>query len=361
MKWNGKVFLPLVCLVLTTGMGAAQQWGPAQLQSPAPLHVNGQILMDTGQPVFEPVSVAFVCGGHTLQVTRTDLKGYFQFDFGTGPHANMDMSFSDDAPIPWVTNSLNLPQSCELEVMVPGYQPLLKTISELGIDSGLDSEIDVGPLQLERIAGVVGSAISANSLLVPSGARKEFDKGDKEVRSNHLELATQHLERAVAEYEKYAAAWNELGVIYSENRDVEKSRQAFGKAIAADPHYIPPYVGLAALELRNEEYESAVETAGRALELDPRVGLASFIQAAANFKLNRLDSAEKSARDAEEEPYQNIPELHVLLAAIFMAKQDGPNAAAQMRAYLKEFPQGKFAGQMKTELKQIEQSTGERR
>ena len=133
-------------------------------------------------------------------------------------------------------------------------------------------------------------------------------------------------------------------------KEIEKSRQAFEKAIAADPHYIPPYLGLAQLELQNQEFEPAVETAGKALELDPSIGVANFIQAIGNFKLNRLDAAEKSAQMAEKGPHQNMADLHALHAEILLQKQDYPNAAAQMRAYLKEFPQGRFADQMKKDL-----------
>ena len=102
--------------------------------------------------------------------------------------------------------------------------------------------------------------------------------------------------------------------------------------------------------------EPAVETAGKALELDPSIGVANFIQAIGYFKLNRLDAAEKSAQMAEKGPHQNMPDLHAVHAEILLQKQDYPNAAAQMRAYLKEFPQGRFADQMKKDLQQIEKS-----
>jgi tetratricopeptide (TPR) repeat protein len=215
--------------------------------------------------------------------------------------------------------------------------------------------LDVGTLRLSRIAGVQGSAISSTSLLAPRAARKEFDKGDKEARGNHLKQAIPHLEKAVAEFQNYAAAWNELGTIYSTNQEPEKARRAFEKAIAADSQYVPPYVNLSALELNAREYENAVATAGKALELDPTIGLASFIQAEGNFKLNRPDAAEKSAREAEKRPHENIPQLHVLLANIFLQKRDYSNAATEMRAYLKESPRGQFAGQMKEKLQQTEE------
>ena len=319
--------------------------------------------MDNGQPVPEAVSVGLICGSRPVQVIRTDLKGYFQFTLGTGIQGNMDTSADNDTSLsPTGARSGNgfggLGRSgtdllgCDVQVSVPGFQPVSKIITDPG-DIG---NTDAGTMQLRRIVGVEGSSISVTSLLVPENARKEFDKGDKDARSNKLVSATQHLEKAVAEYDKYAAAWNELGNLYLANHETEKADKAFEKAISADPKYIPPYMTLASLELQNAQYESALETAGKALELDPSSAEASFIQGATNFKLNRPDAAEKSALDAQKEPHQNIPQLHVLLAEIFVQKQDYVNAAAQMRAYLKEAPQGRLAGEVKHDLEQIEKS-----
>ena len=200
-----------------------QQPGLNQPQFQTPLYVNGRILMDTGQPVPESVSVALGCGIRPLQVIHTDLKGYFQFTLGAGAQSNPDFSASSDARMSPAGNAMQFPigevrrfggsqsmlTGCEVRVSVPGYLPLTKTITDPADVTG----IDVGTLHLARAAGVTGSSISVTSLLVPNGARKEFEKGDKELRSKHLEAAAQHLEKAVAEYDKYAAAWNELGNI----------------------------------------------------------------------------------------------------------------------------------------------------
>jgi len=324
--------------------------------------------MDSGQPVPEPVSVALGCGIKAMQVIHTDLKGYFQFTLGAGAQSNMDFSASNDSPASTTMNGMPSPNGqsggqssgdsqnmligCDVRVSVPGYMPLSRTITERADIGG----IDMGTLHLTRMAGAAGSSISVTSLQVPNGARKEFEKGDKDLRSNHLDSATQHLVKATAEYDKYAAAWNELGSLYAAAKENEKSQQAFEKAIAADPYYIPPYLGLAQLELQDQKFEMAVETAGKALALDASVGEANFIQAIGNLKLNRLDAAEISAQKAEKGPHQSMSDLHALHASILLQKQDYPNAAAQMRAYLKEFPQGRFADQMRKKLQEIGQS-----
>lgn len=113
-------------------------------------------------------------------------------------------------------------------------------------------------------------------------------------------------------------------------------------------------MSLSALELRNQEYEDAVDTAGKALELDPTIVIAHFIRAVGNFNLNRLDAAEKSAREVEKRPHQNFPQLRVLLADILLQKQDYSKAAEEMHAYLREFPDGQLASEMEKKLDQIE-------
>jgi tetratricopeptide (TPR) repeat protein len=333
-------------------------------EMPTPIYVRGRVLMETGQPVPEPVSVGLSCGMRTLQVVHTDPKGYFQFAMGAGPQSNIDSSASNDTAMgglgfpgmdgPFGGSGSNM-LGCELQVSVGGYQPLTKTITSPADIQG----IDAGTLLLRRREGVQGSSISVTSMQVPENARKEFEKGQKDEHSNHLESAQQHMEKAVALYDKYAAAWNELGKIAAGNKDLDKARQAFEKAIAVDAQYIPPYVSLAALELQTQQYDNAAETAGKILALDPTIGLASFIQAAADFKLNRLDEAEKSAKDAENEPHEAIPQVHVLLAQIFVEKQDLANAATQLRAYLKEAPHGSFADEAKKNLEGIEKATAD--
>jgi len=331
---------------------------------PTPIYVHGRVLMETGQPVPEPVSVGLNCGMRTLQVVHTDPKGYFQFTFGSGPQSNIDSSASNDTEGgglgfpgmdgPFGGGASNM-LGCELQVSVGGYQPATKTITSPADIQG----IDAGTLLLRRREGVQGSSISVTSMQVPENARKEFEKGQKDERSNHMEPAQQHMEKAVALYDKYAAAWNELGKIDASNKDLEKARQSFEKAIAVDAQYIPPYVSLAALDLQTQQYDNAAETAGKILALDPTIGFASFIQAAADFKLNRLDEAEKSAKDAENEPHQAIPQVHVLLAQIFVQKQDYANAITQLQAYLKEAPHGSFADEAKKNLDGIEKAAAD--
>jgi hypothetical protein len=345
--------------------GQPSSMGQSGPQMQTPLYVNGRVLLnDTNQPSPEPVSVQLDCGVSVLQVIQTDLKGYFQFTLGSGPQSNANLSAADQTPIGMAGTGGGSSGSfgrmggfgnltgCELRVRVDGYLPathMLNGPPEL-------STMDIGTMRLTRIAGVQGSSISVTSMLVPGNARKEFEKGDKDARDSKFKSASEHFEKAVAEYDNYAAAWNELGEIYAATHETEKARQAFAKATTVDPKYLRPYVNLASLQLRNQEFEDAAETAGKALELNPGLEAANFTQAWADFRLNRLDDAEKIARQAEKGPQPILPQWHALLADIFLLKRDYSNATAQMRAYLKESPKGPLAPEIKKRLDQVEAS-----
>lgn len=336
------------------GDNSDQTFNP-QFQNP--IYVDGRVVMDTGQPVPEPVSVGLYCGLHMLQGIHTDMKGYFQFALGA-PSGDTDFSASNDNPF---SGGLGGPgfgavgaglTGCEVRVTVGGYQTLSHTISD---PPDLD-KIAVGTLQLSRIAGVTGSAISVTSMLVPNNARKEFEAGEKDFHSKHLKPATQHFEKAVSDYDKYAAAWDELGNAYAIGGQKDQASNAFAKSIAADPKYTPPYLNLANLQLESQQNQDAIDSAAKALELDNSIGFAHFIQAVGQFDLNELDAAEKSALEAQKDQPVGNPQVHALLADIYLRKQDGTNATAQIKAYLKEAPKGDMAAELKKDLEQLGQS-----
>ncbi|MCH7979100.1 MAG: tetratricopeptide repeat protein [Acidobacteria bacterium] len=210
---------------------------------------------------------------------------------------------------------------------------------------------DLSPLELDTYLARPLEPFARKTMKSAAALRAHL----KEVRKKRPEKARQHFHQAVAQYDQYAAAWNALGRIYLAGRQIEKATRAFEKAIGIDPEYIPPYVNLATLQLQKKQYQRAVETAGKALRRDPSVGFASFLQAVGNYNLNNLDAAEKCARRAEANPRGHLPQLHVLLAEIFLQRQAHLNAAVEIRTYLKESPEGRFAGQMRERLEQIKQ------
>lgn len=370
-----KLVLLFALLLLACNIVAAQEQtsqgssNGGNSATQASLLITGRILAETGQPSPDPVSLRLFCDGRLFKGVHTDSNGYFELTLASGSDdGNADINASDGVfltsggpafqgfPRGFRSDGGSDPSliGCELRVFAANYQPITHTLSG-PVDF---KRIDVGTLQLTRLVRVNGSAIGVNSLMVPDRARKEFDRGEKDVRSNHLQSAVEHMKKAVAEDENYAAAWSELGNLYGRSAQTDRARQSFQKAIAADPNCVPAYVGLANVQLQDFQDEIAIETAGRALELDSNNELARLVQAMGDFNLHRLDAAEKSARELETGTHAEIPQLHALLAEIYLQKRNPPDAAAEMHAYLKEAPQGEFAAQMKASLQQLEASSG---
>ncbi|MGH9685648.1 MAG: hypothetical protein ACRD5K_00965 [Candidatus Acidiferrales bacterium] len=337
---------------------------PSVSDSRGPSFVYGSIITENGLAVPNSVAVKLSCGDQLVQAIHPDLNGNFQFDLQGGEHANADMNPAVNTSVQRDIIPLDSPAAsvgpggsgpplaeCELEVSAPGYRPLSKIILVRIEQIG---GVDAGALILTPTSGAPGSAVSANSLRAPKNARKEFQKGLNDIRHNKSQSAIQHLEKAVAEYDSYAAAWDDLGRLYAGKHENHKARQAFSKAIASDSEYLPPYVSLADLQLQDGQFQDAADTAGKALAIAPGLIPASFIEAAADFRLHRLDAAEGAARFVEGAPQQKIPQVHVLLADILLQRDDYSSAVEEMRAYLKEAPQGEFAANAKKSLEQIE-------
>ena len=326
-----------------------------------PMYVEGQVIDDSGQKPSDAVSVKLSCGMRTMQTVKTDIRGYFRFSLGLNNQSNIDLGAADEGAAPPLGgpgggfggmggfggfgSSGESLTGCDVRISAGGYMPIDMPIT----DTASLGVIDVGVFHLQRIAPAAPGSVSATSLMVPNNARKEYDQGIKDLQNNRVPQSTQHFQRAVTLYDKYAEAWTQLGRTYAASHDTDKAQQAFEKAIAADPRYAPPYISLGAVKLERQDFEGALDSVGKAAELNPSIttGVAGFIQGLANFELQRSDAAEQSLLQAEKGPHAATPQLHVILADIYLDKKEDATAASHIRAYLKEAPTGPFADEMK--------------
>jgi tetratricopeptide (TPR) repeat protein len=82
---------------------------------------------------------------------------------------------------------------------------------------------------------------------------------------------------------------------------------------------------------------------------------AYFYNAAANFQLNRIEEAQKSALKAEQIALPaHFPQLHLLLAQIFARKNDYPIAIKELHTYLELAPNASNTDQVRAYLAKLE-------
>jgi tetratricopeptide (TPR) repeat protein len=140
----------------------------------------------------------------------------------------------------------------------------------------------------------------------------------------------------------------------------EDALQSFQTAIRADPKYVDPYLSVSAIQAVEKQWPQLAETTGALLRLDPYdYPQAYYMNAVANYNLRNIDAAEKSVREAERlDTHGRFPRSWQLLGVILANRRAFPEAADQMRGYLKFAPQATDAGAVRAQLSQLEALSG---
>jgi len=243
---------------------------------------------------------------------------------------------------------------CELRGSLAGFRSSSVRIPLS--ETGGAEIVSVGTIVLERMGEAPGATVSATSLNAPKDAKKAYDKGHRAVENNKLPEAQQNLEKAVQLYPKYAAAWQDLGWVYAQQDQLDKARNAFTQAQAADGMFVPAYVGLSSVAVRESKWAEAADLSARATQLDGVDFPAAFYyNSLANYRLGNLEQAEKSARKGETLGVQrSFPQVSLLLGVMLANRQEYAEAAEHLRAYLKAAPTAPNAERVRQQLAELE-------
>jgi tetratricopeptide (TPR) repeat protein len=331
-------------------------------------------MVDDGTAPPETVVIERVCNGNVRAEGYTDHKGYFSVDLGMDQGVPQDASTSggrfDDTGmrLPGQTQTASgmggsamsdqRYRNCDLRANLPGYRSQLVSLANR---RAMDSP-DVGTIFLHRLGNVEGRLISAISLAAPKDARKAFEKGLDLAKKNKLDDAVKNYQKAVDVYPKYAAAWFELGKLQAAKGQADAAHQSFDAAVGADPKYLNPYLELSRLALGAKNWRELADVSGRAVKLDPfDYPQQFFLNSVANYNLQNMDAAEKSAREAEKlDTEHHYPQVSHLLGVILAQRQDYTGAADEMRNYLKFAPGATDAATVRGQLDQLEKLSAQR-
>ena len=303
--------------------------------------ITGEVFLADGAGISAPIAIVGGCRGSMQKLGYTDLKGHFNIDLKSG-------SGVEDATSPSSRGS----SVCEVAAQLDGYRSDTVDLTQ----RSSPDRADIGTILMHRIGEQEGRTVSLTSLQAPKNARSAFDKGMALFRKGRFDEAARQFEKAVELYPTYADAWYRLGHVQVQKNQGEAARASFGKAIQADPKLVPPYVELAALNVSEGKWQEAVESSQRAIRLDPSgVPAVYFFHALGNYNLKNWEESEKSARQVQRLDTQHrFVQIHRMLGALLTAKRDYAGAAEQMRAYLKYAGDAKDAGEVRTQLAELE-------
>jgi Tfp pilus assembly protein PilF len=324
-----------------------------------PIFVSGKVMLQGGGALPEPVPIERVCNGTVRREGYADTKGQFEFQLGLNL-TFQDASENDSRITPAsqsrsVTNNGLRPlelNGCELRAVLAGYQSSTVILRTTGGDTW---QYEVGTIFLKRIGNAPGTTISVTSMAAPKDAMHAFEKAQKIQAEKPVE-AEKELNKAVKIYPQFAAAWTLLGDLHREHSDFDTARTDYAQAIAADPQFVNPSYGLAMIAAQEKKWDDVARLTDQVIKLNSvAYPVAYFLNAAANYNLQKFAPAEESARKFKTLDTQHShPDVCLLLSYVLSARQDYAGAAREIRDYLAIAPNSPAAESLKQDAKRYE-------
>src|SRR2546421_2097412 len=339
------------------------------------MFVRGRVATHDGAPVPHDMLIERICNNRVRQQVYASPHGDFTMQLGSRADSFLDASGdpASQSGAARKNSDMGIPRrelaNCELRASASGFHS--NVINLMGLTSTLDRDIDVGAIVVQRAGKIDGMTLDATPYKAPRDASKAYEKGLEAERNGKLANARKYFEQAVELYPKYANAWFQLGTVLQKENQNEAARKAYTQATAMDTKFLPPYLALALIAYGEENWAEVLGFTGHILDLDPfnqaaatgyildldplNYTLAYFYNAVANYKLNKIEDAEKSALKAEHLDLRNrFPHVHLLLAEIFARKNNYASAISEAQTYLDLAPQAKDADQIREQLAELE-------
>lgn len=323
--------------------GFYDYWANMTAQGKAGGVLLGKLALE-GEPLpWEPMLVAVECKGAVVNLTQTDMKGQFVIRY-------VDTTGVDRSPQDSQRQMETKYEGCAVMGKVAGFRSAEKTITIHNLRD--DPELGTITLSPEERGGGEGSSTTKSA---PANAMKAFEKARSAWLDQNAGGAIRSLKKAVQIYPQFAAAWLQLGKL-QEQSDPQGAKDAFSKALAADPNFVLPYEQLAALAVQEQKWGDAEENTGRALKLD-RAGTPQlwYYDALAKYQMGKIDDAEGSAQKVLAiDPRHTVPNAEQLLAVIMARKGDYAGSLQHLKNCLSYTASGPNADLLKQQIAQLE-------
>ena len=195
-------------------------------------------------------------------------------------------------------------------------------------------------------------SVSVDELKIPEKARNAFEKGLERLAKNDAVGSRARFLQATTAFPDYYEAYYHLGVAQLKLGREEEADQAFQRAIdLSGGRYAWAQFALGLLFCRRGEYPEAEAVIRKGLNADGSSATGHLFLSVALFRLNRLEEAEKSAREALMRrpgfawPYLVLADVHARQGEYAMQLHD-------LDAYLKLEPEGPASKQV-SEVREV--------
>lgn len=289
------------------------------------------------------VLVAFSDRAQCDPSTRVKLNGARNFGLGEGAVNSECVAEFFDVP------------SGRYRITVRGADATNADGGEVEVNPVVHQDLEVRARHMDKPGPTnwvpAASFISASDLGMPSSAAREFEKANRLMAKQEWEKATERLHKGLAIYPRYAAAYNNLGAVYSHLGNNTEAREALQKAIALDDRLAAAYVNLGRLSFLEKDFPTAESLLAKAINLAPAQNADElFLLADAQLTDHHLDEALQTSRQGHAEKLDHHASLHLLAANAYEQQNRINDCISELQLYLDEEPNGSSAERVRQAL-----------
>jgi Flp pilus assembly protein TadD len=313
-------------MALLLGAFASAQTPPRQPRDKAqPCVIEGTIKLGGGDKI---VSTPFVQlyneNDDLLQETFTDADGRFQMtNIYTGKY--------------------------RLVIKLRGYAEAQETVEFIG--RGGNTRRVMIELKPEINPNVIATAttVSMAQLQIPEKADKEYRKGKEKLKEQKFADAIKYFRKAVEAYPAFCEARSDLGLAYRLAGDPVSAEKEYRECLRQDDSYMFARLNLADLYAATNRPDEAVQLLEATILLHPKEGEPHVALGKLHVEAGRFDQAESECRKAVD-LNDASPDTYLLLAKIYLQRQQIPELVQALEDYLQQAPDGPYAAQVRDAL-----------
>jgi len=298
-------------------------------------------------------SVAQVEPSHvTADTNNAVIGGRVTFPSGFAAERNIRITLKNSQSMlsTFYTNKhgeFNITNLSEGVYYVEAADPSFETVvAKVMLGRGIVMELTLQLREKQLVQTIYpGRVVSAAELQqsVPTEAKKEYNRGVKFVTKGDVAQAATHFKGALSLYPEYLAARNDLGVQYLKLKCLDEAEADFRHVLERDPKNFNAKFNLGLVRIERRDYADAIARLNEAIAIDRTRPVARLWLGFALFETGDLVAAERELTKALIMGGVECIAAHYHLARIYLARQDKPQAALALQAYLEEARKGEYA------------------
>lgn len=234
---------------------------------------------------------------------------------------------------------------------------LAQNLAERPAGRSLNNVDQNGKISVDRSAVPIGARISIRRLKVPRKARQLYEKALAAWGKHAGADAQQKVDQALQLDPTFPDALTLLSGIQAANQQWDAAERNVRAAIQSDPDYPPAYIVLAGICNTHQRYDEAEEAAEHALQAGAATWSVEYEMARALIGKEKYENAIAISNAALHSSHGSL--MHLAKAHAMLGLQRYPEAAAELRTYLRDDPAGEGAQNARELLERL-QSLGTR-